>query len=223
MPLSCSRSQTQDPSRNHHATPNHRTACIRKTQRHSPTATAANAAASAIQAISLSTPQHASEHIRPVAEPPLPHGDHHPVRHATAARPETHQNLIHIDKEHLCQRTANGAGNHDTRTATCPDMRSRTLASPRSSNPANQAHPIADLEPPSLRGPGGGDRVRTDDPLLAKQVLSQLSYAPKARSRRPARKTLQRQPHGPATMVGQGGFEPPTPRLSSVCSNQLSY
>ena len=29
----------------------------------------------------------------------------------------------------------------------------------------------------AARGPGG-DRVRTDDPLLAKQVLSQLSYAP---------------------------------------------
>jgi hypothetical protein len=27
------------------------------------------------------------------------------------------------------------------------------------------------------RGPGG-DRIRTDDPLLAKQALSQLSYAP---------------------------------------------
>ena len=27
--------------------------------------------------------------------------------------------------------------------------------------------------------PGGDDRDRTDDPLLAKQVLSQLSYAPK--------------------------------------------
>ena len=26
---------------------------------------------------------------------------------------------------------------------------------------------------------GGGDRTRTDDPLLAKQVLSQLSYTPK--------------------------------------------
>ena len=26
---------------------------------------------------------------------------------------------------------------------------------------------------------GGGERVRTDDLLLAKQVLSQLSYAPK--------------------------------------------
>ena len=27
----------------------------------------------------------------------------------------------------------------------------------------------------------------------------------------------------PHALVGQGGFEPPTPRLSSVCSNQLSY
>ena len=54
-------------------------------------------------------------------------------------------------------------------------------------------------------GRGGGDRTRTDDPLLAKQVLSQLSYTPLR------------------SMVGQGGFEPPTPRLSSVCSNQLSY
>jgi hypothetical protein len=27
-------------------------------------------------------------------------------------------------------------------------------------------------------GPGGADRDRTDDPLLAKQVLSQLSYSP---------------------------------------------
>ena len=28
------------------------------------------------------------------------------------------------------------------------------------------------------RGLGGGERDRTDDPLLAKQVLSQLSYTP---------------------------------------------
>ena len=27
-------------------------------------------------------------------------------------------------------------------------------------------------------GSGGGERIRTDDPLLAKQVLSQLSYTP---------------------------------------------
>ena len=29
-----------------------------------------------------------------------------------------------------------------------------------------------------LNGDGGGERDRTDDPLLAKQVLSQLSYTP---------------------------------------------
>ena len=29
-------------------------------------------------------------------------------------------------------------------------------------------------------GLGGADRARTDDPLLAKQVLSQLSYSPLA-------------------------------------------
>ena len=55
----------------------------------------------------------------------------------------------------------------------------------------------------------GDGRDRTDDLLLAKQALSQLSYIPTG-STEPA-------------LVGQGGLEPPTPRLSSVCSNQLSY
>ena len=31
------------------------------------------------------------------------------------------------------------------------------------------------------KGNGGGERDRTDDPLLAKQVLSQLSYTPKTK------------------------------------------
>ena len=31
---------------------------------------------------------------------------------------------------------------------------------------------------------GGADRDRTDDPLLAKQVLSQLSYSPKLNGKR---------------------------------------
>ena len=56
---------------------------------------------------------------------------------------------------------------------------------------------------------GGADRDRTGDPLLAKQVLSQLSYGPKLI-------------HGPE-LVGQGRFELPTSRLSSARSNQLSY
>src|SRR3954462_11719168 len=55
---------------------------------------------------------------------------------------------------------------------------------------------------------GGADRDRTDDIQLAKLALSQLSYGPK-----PLRRSV----------VGLGRFELPTPRLSSVCSNQLSY
>ena len=52
---------------------------------------------------------------------------------------------------------------------------------------------------------GGGERDRTDGLLRARQALSQLSYTPGI------------------TMVGLGGFEPPTSRLSGVRSNQLSY
>ena len=49
-----------------------------------------------------------------------------------------------------------------------------------------------------------GDKgIRTLDPLLARQVLSQLSYTPIG--------------------VGLNGLEPPTSRLSGVRSNQLSY
>jgi hypothetical protein len=49
----------------------------------------------------------------------------------------------------------------------------------------------------------GPERDRTADPLLAKQVLSQLSYRP---------------PY----LVGPDGFEPSTLALSRRCSNQLS-
>ena len=57
----------------------------------------------------------------------------------------------------------------------------------------------------AFRRTGGDERVRTDDPLLAKQVLSQLSYTPID------------------GMVGLSGLEPPTLRLSVVRSSQLSY
>ena len=47
---------------------------------------------------------------------------------------------------------------------------------------------------------GGGDRVRTDDLLRARQALSQLSHTP--------------------IMVGLDGFEPSASRLSGVRSDQ---
>ena len=49
----------------------------------------------------------------------------------------------------------------------------------------------------------GDGEIRTLDPLLARQVLSQLSYTP--------------------TDMGLSGLEPPTSRLSGVRSNRLSY
>jgi|tagenome__1003787_1003787.scaffolds.fasta_scaffold19550196_1 hypothetical protein len=60
-----------------------------------------------------------------------------------------------------------------------------------------------------LNPTGGARRDRTDDLLLAKQALSQLSYGPGT--------SVQQK------LVGLGRFELPTSRLSSARSNQLSY
>jgi hypothetical protein len=62
------------------------------------------------------------------------------------------------------------------------------------------------------RAPGGGRRDRTDDLMLAKHALSQLSYAPD-----------QTPQCGATKLVGLGRLELPTSRLSSARSNQLSY
>jgi hypothetical protein len=65
--------------------------------------------------------------------------------------------------------------------------------------------PVPFRKPHTLVEVGGADRDRTGDPLLAKQVLSQLSYSPLP------------------SVVGLGRFELPTSPLSGVRSNQLSY
>ena len=80
--------------------------------------------------------------------------------------------------------------------------------------------------------PVSGDKgIRTLDPLLARQVLSQLSYTPMGTS-------MQQQTISLyafyllllcisstlfALRMGLSGLEPPTSRLSGVRSNQLSY
>ena len=60
---------------------------------------------------------------------------------------------------------------------------------------------------------GGDEENRTPDPLLARQVLSQLSYAPLFPSFVRCYFLL----------VGLSGLEPLTSRLSGVRSNLLSY
>ena len=64
--------------------------------------------------------------------------------------------------------------------------------------------------PLQIRCGDGADRDRTDDIQLAKLALSQLSYSPSM--------------HLPVgKKMGLVRLELTTPRLSSVCSNQLSY
>jgi hypothetical protein len=72
-----------------------------------------------------------------------------------------------------------------------------------------------------FRRNGGARRDRTDDLKLAKLALSQLSYGPEP-GKHPAAGSRSR-PEGLRRVVGLGGLEPPTSRLSSARSNQLSY
>ena len=68
----------------------------------------------------------------------------------------------------------------------------------------------------SFQLPSSGDgEIRTLDPLLARQVLSQLSYAPIL--------AALPQPSVLPPPMGLSGLEPPTSRLSGVRSNRLSY
>ena len=55
---------------------------------------------------------------------------------------------------------------------------------------------------------GGDEETRTPDPLLAKEMLCQLSYVPVV---------------GGQGVVGAPGLEPGTSALSGPRSNQLSY
>ena len=60
--------------------------------------------------------------------------------------------------------------------------------------------------------PRGDGEIRTHDPLLARQVLSQLSYTPMVFGFSSGFR-----------LMGLNGLEPSTSRLSGVRSNQLSY
>ena len=73
----------------------------------------------------------------------------------------------------------------------------------------------------SLTISGGGERIRTDDLLRARQALSQLSYTPDLNLQ--PEPTLCSPDDTPDLLVGLGRLELPTSRLSGVRSNHLSY
>ena len=68
---------------------------------------------------------------------------------------------------------------------------------------------------------GGAEETRTPDPLLAKEVLYQLSYGPKAAAPLSGGQQWGLSLVQP-TRVGVSGLEPETSALSGQCSNQLS-
>ena len=71
--------------------------------------------------------------------------------------------------------------------------------------------------------PNGDNEIRTRDPLLARQVLSQLSYTPKSLFLSIANILFLPEYRINHKTMGLSGLEPPTSRLSGVRSNRLSY
>ncbi len=116
---------------------------------------------------------------RGTPEPVLTHPFQPSGQTCDRTRPETHQNLIHPDKDHQRPKAPQ-------RPATTQGSQADSSTLPATVHPGTNPTP----NPGRHTGhPGGDDRVRTDDPLLAKQVLSQLSYAP--------RTVASRWPRGP--------------------------
>ena len=71
---------------------------------------------------------------------------------------------------------------------------------------------------------GGARRDRTDDLMLAKHALYQLSYGPNIEAAQESVSSVAVYPaRVPKELVGPGRLELPTLRLSGVRSNQLSY
>ena len=77
-------------------------------------------------------------------------------------------------KEHDGQTPSRRSGR--TTVLEVPD----TARRPHRTSALSRRHPQPHhgIPAPTLAGRSGGKRIRTDDPLLAKQVLYQLSYAP---------------------------------------------
>ena len=59
--------------------------------------------------------------------------------------------------------------------------------------------------------------------MLAKHALYQLSYGPITKPFSESCRSTYPPKDPQGSVVGPGGLEPPTSRLSGVCSNQLSY
>ena len=127
---------------------------------------------------------HAPERIAPSLETPLRRCR---SDNRDGSAPRTHQNLIHTSKEqrppvgHVQREPETSPIRGDANDTALPLACDRTAPKPTSS----LRHPSQPRSPATARPPRRMETIgiQTDDPLLAKQVLSQLSYAPGQRAR----------------------------------------
>jgi hypothetical protein len=136
-------------------------------------------------------------------------------------RAQTRQTLIHMSKEQNQSPKEDQPHPHDHGSATL-------LRAPLYAHTI--CFPTATTVSPKWRW-----TVSNRRPPACKAGALPLSYTPRRNNRMKVlwffleRKNffLQKEAktliHTSQSLVGQGGVEPPTPRLSSVCSNQLSY
>ena len=133
----------------------------------------------------------------------------------------------------LNPRVRGGGTLQFTMSDAAPTARAETETSfavcdrPLSAKPLRGSHWTWPAMPNRAMQDGGARRDRTDDLMLAKHALYQLSYGPSL-PKRPVQlgaviDLSSARPRVTLSVVGPGGLEPPTSRLSGVCSNQLSY
>ena len=140
-----------------------------------------------------------------------------------SARPETHQNLIYPDKDHDAptrrRRIHHGyrpLGQRRMLFFTATTLSPGALPLGPGKGKAFALHSF--IKPGSgASGPSGSRAEPSPSSVLWRRSGSNRRPPACKAGALPAELRPQK------TMVGQGGFEPPTPRLSSVCSNQLSY
>ena len=119
------------------------------------------------------------------------------------------------------QRRPNPDSQHNER-GRAPQRARRPGPPPLREHRQDPTNPAAALLPRSSGLPRSRDRPETKPPWR-RPGSNRRPPACKAGALPAELRPLRRTTSGRSSLVGQGGLEPPTPRLSSVCSDQLSY
>ena len=121
-------------------------------------------------------PSNHSSHHNPGQTPRTVQTDQYPTPSApkTANPPDTRTRIQNAPNPIHLSKTNGPSRSHETNLSPHDIQRYRIPSQPHRSS--QYPYPIQNRP----QNQNGGERIRTDDPLLAKQVLSQLSYTPRS-------------------------------------------